>query len=412
MASISVNSQRLDGTIQALGRIGETPEGMQRIAFSDADVEGRRYVMELMRGAGLDVRVDAIGNIVGRRQGRQDALPAIGIGSHTDSVPSGGKYDGALGVLAAIEVVRTMNDNTLTTLHPIEVLVFINEEGTTFHRALLGSRAVAGQWESADFEAADAQGVSIGEHLKAIGGDVAKVAEVRRQRGELHAFLELHIEQGPYLYREGIPIAVVTGITGHQVLRVRVQGAANHAGTTPMDARRDALLSASRLALAVNSIATEEELCRVGTVGTMAVGPGAFNVIPGEVEFSVDFRDTERGRLEEAKLRLSRIAEEVARADGTEIEIRGREIDDPCPLSVKVQEAVAEAARRLGLASKSLPSGAGHDAKAMASLTDSGMAFVPSVDGYSHTPREYTTPQDCANGASVVLNAALVLDEG
>ena len=288
--------------------------------------------------------------------------------------------------------------------------MFINEEGTRFHRALFGSRGAAGLWEQADFDAADADGVGIAEHLKAIGGDPAQVGLARRHRGELHAYPELHIEQGPTLYRSGTPIGVVTGITGREVLQVKLRGAANHAGTTPMGGRRDALLAASRLALAVNSIATEEELCRVGTVGTMAVRPGAFNVIPGEVDLSVDFRDMELVRLEEAERRLTRVAQEVATSAGIDVDVVRLEIDEPCPMSRKVQDVVGESARRLGLASQSVHSGAGYGAQAMASITESGMVFVPSVDGLSYTPREYTPPEDCANGASVVLNSLLILD--
>ena len=411
MPASTVNSQRLSSTLEALGRIGETPEGMQRIAFSAADVEGRRYVMELMRQAGLSVRIDPAGNIIARRPGSEAQAPAIAMGSHVDTVPSGGKYDGALGVLAAIEAVRTLNDLDIATRHPVEVLVLTNEEGTRFQRWLLGSRAMAGLWDAADFSAVDSEGTTIAEHLRAIGGDVARVDEARRGNGELHSYLELHIEQGPVLQQAGIPIGVVSGITGRAVFEVQVKGMANHAGTTPMEARRDALLTASRFTLAVNAIVVQEETCRVGTVGTAAVRPNASNVIPGEVVLGVEFRDIDMGRLENAEDRLNQVARELSIATDTEISVRRLEMGQSCIIGNRIQDILADAARRLGLDTRTIPSGAGHDAQAIAAITESGMLFVPSVGGISHSPEEYTAPQDCANGASVLLNALLILDE-
>ena len=411
MATPVISSERLSSTLQALGQIGESSEGMQRIAFSPADVEGRRYVMELMRGAGLNVRTDHAGNIIARRRGREERAQAIVMGSHVDTVPSGGKYDGALGVLAAIEVMRTLNELGIITRHPAEVLVFTNEEGTSFQRWLLGSRAMAGLWEQDDFEAVDSEGIGIGERLAAIGGDLARVDEARRDRKELRAYLELHIEQGPVLHQGGVPVGVVTGITGRAVFQVTVRGMANHAGTTPMEARSDAFLAASRFALAVNAIVTEEETCRVGTIGRVSVKPNAVNVIPGEVDLSVEFRDIDMKRLADAERRLHQVALELAGATATEIEVERLELGQACPLGDRIQGIVADAAGRLGLASRAVPSGAGHDAQAMAAITEAGMIFVPSEGGISHSPREYTSPEDCANGANVLLHSLLALDE-
>jgi N-carbamoyl-L-amino-acid hydrolase len=405
--------QRLNATLAALGRIGETPEGMQRVAFSPADVEGRRYVMDLMRQAGLAVRVDPAGNVIGRREGARRDAPAIALGSHVDTVPSGGKYDGALGVLAAIETARTLGDLDIATRHPLEVVVFANEEGTTFNRWLLGSRAMAGTWGDEDLGAADGEGVGIGDYLKRVGGDLVRVEEAARRRGELHAYLELHIEQGPVLHKAGIPIGVVSGITGRVVFLVHVKGTTNHAGTTPMDARRDALVAASRLTLAVNSIVTQEEACRVGTVGTVAIKPtSAVNVIPGEVELGVEFRDIDMASLGHAERRLREVAREVAAATGTDVRVQRLELGQSCPIGGDIQGVVARAAQRLCLGSTVIPSGAGHDAQAMANITQAGMIFVPSVNGISHSREEYTAPQDCANGANVLLNSLLLLDEG
>ena len=411
MAAPTVNGRRLNATIEALGKIGETPDGMQRTAFSPADVEGRRYVMDLMAEAGLRVRMDPAGNIIGRREGSDRQAPAIALGSHVDTVPSGGKYDGALGVLAAIESARTLDDHGTATRHPLEVLVFTNEEGTTFNRWLLGSRAMAGTWDQADLEAADPVGAGLAEYFPRIGGDLDRIEEAARREGDLHAYLELHIEQGPVLHRTAVPVGVVSGITGRSVFQVVAKGTANHAGTTPMDNRRDALLAASRLIMAVNSVVAEEETCRVGTVGTVAVKPtSAVNVIPGEVELGVEFRDVNMESLDHAERRLNEVARDVAAATDTEVQVRRLERGLSCPIGGDVRDVVARAARNLGLESIVIPSGAGHDAQAIANITRAGMVFVPSVDGISHSREEYTTPQDCVNGANVLLNAMLDLD--
>ena len=411
MAVSKVDAKRLNRALEALGEIGSTPEGMQRIAFSPADVDGRVFVIDLMEQAGLQVRVDTAGNIIARRAGQDSQTAAIAMGSHVDTVPSGGKYDGAVGVMGAIEVTRTLNDLDMTTRHPVEVLVFTNEEGTRYNRWLFGSRAMADLLEPADLEAVDSEGVDLAERLKAIGGDMGRVAESRRKKGELCAYLELHIEQGPVLHRTKVPIGVVTGITGRIVLQVHVMGTANHAGTTPMDARNDALLAASRLVQSVNSIATTEEVCRVGTVGMMSVGPNAVNVVPGEVKLGVEFRDIEVVRLEHAARRLDEISAQIAVATDTEIQVTREELGQPAATSKRLQEHVTQAAQRLGLASHAMPSGAGHDAQAMAAITDIGMIFVPSVEGVSHSPREHSTPEACVDGANVLLNTLLMIDE-
>ena len=406
-----VDAHRLNGTLEALGDIGSTSDGMQRIAFSPSDVEGRHYLVGLMREAGLTVRVDSAANIIARRDGRNRQSPAIAMGSHADTVPNGGKYDGALGVLGAIEVVRALKDLDIVTRHPIEVLNFTNEEGTRYQRWLFGSRAMAGLLEPADLEAVDSEGVSIAERLKAVGGDMQKISEAKRQQGELGAYLELHIEQGPVLHQTGTSIGVVTGITGRMVLHVQVKGAANHAGTTPMNARRDSLLSASRVIQAVNAIAASEEVCRVGTVGMASVTPNAVNVVPGEVGLGVEFRDIDMSRLEEAGRRMKEVSREIAEATGTEIFVSQVEFGQSAPTTRELQDMVTAASQRLGLTSHHIPSGAGHDAQAMGAITDIAMIFVPNLDGISHSPLEYATPEACADGANVLLNSLLIADE-
>jgi N-carbamoyl-L-amino-acid hydrolase len=401
----------LSRTLEELGRFGETPQGMQRLAFSPADVASREYTMYLMRRAGLEPRIDPAGNIIGRKPGSVPGLAAIALGSHTDTVPNGGKYDGALGVMAAIECVQTLADQGHMLRHPVEVLVFTNEEGTRFRRWLLGSRAMAGLLEPADLAAVDDEGVSLGTRLAAIGGDLPRIHQARRARGELAAYFELHIEQGPTLYQANTPIGVVTGITGRVVFEVEVTGVANHAGTTPMDVRRDALLTASRLVLAVNQLAAEQEICRVATVGAISAQPNAVNVIPGRVRLGVEFRDLDMANLARAEEELRRIAGEIASANGVQVAVRSQETTRAVLISPRMQEMVAEAAARCGLAQQRLPSGAGHDAQAMESITDVAMVFVPSVAGISHSPEEFSTPEARANGASVLLHLLLLADE-
>ena len=411
MSSPKINAIRLNHSLEELGRIGHTDQGMQRVAFSALDVEGRAHTMELMRRVGLAVRIDPAGNIIGRKEGSALGLTPIGLGSHIDTVPNGGKYDGALGVMGAIECVQTLQDQGITTRHPLEVLVFTNEEGTGFPHWLFGSRAMAGTLSTEDLSAVDQEGVGLETRLQAIGGDLSRIHEAARSPGELSAYFELHIEQGPTLDRSGTPIGVVTGITGRAAFEVEVKGAANHAGTTPMGLRHDALLSASRLFLTVERIASEMEICRVGTVGRVSVSPNATNVVPGTVTFSVEFRDVDIKALTVAEAEFRRIAGQVEASDGVSVDIQALPPTIPAPITPAMQDLVAEAAASLGLAADRLPSGAGHDAQAMAAITEVAMIFVPSNDGISHSPLEFSTPQACADDAQVLLDLLLLADQ-
>ena len=411
MPDATINSARLNHSLVELGHIGDTPDGMQRLAFTPADVAGREYTMSLMRRSGLEIRIDPGGNIVAHKAGSESGLPTIAMGSHTDTVPNGGKYDGALGVMGAIEVVQALADQNLTLKHPLEVLVFTNEEGTRFHRWLFGSRAMAGMLEADDRTAIDYEGVLMSARLTDIGGNMSRVQQAGRGPDELAAYFELHIEQGPSLHQAGTPIGVVTGITGRWVYDVQIIGTANHAGTTPMAARHDALVSASRLVLGVQHMASGLEICRAGTVGNVQAYPNAVNVIPGRVSMGVEFRDVDMGALSAAEEEFRRLAAEVALLDGVTIDVKRLENTQSVPIKPRMQELVAAAAVRTGLAHQRLPSGAGHDAQAMASITDTAMIFVPSVDGVSHAPGEYSTPDDCANGAQVLMNLLLLADD-
>ena len=407
----TINDTRLNRSLEELGLIGETSEGMQRLAYSPEDVAGRQYVRGLMGRAGLEARIDPAGNIIGRKEGSDPGRPAIAMGSHTDTVPNGGKYDGALGVMAAIECVQALADSGHSLRHPVEVLVFTNEEGTRYHRWLLGSRAMAGLLEPADLDAVDHEGVPLSTRLADIGGDLTRIGEAQRVPGDLAAYLELHIEQGPTLEQSGTSIGVVTGITGRTVLEVQIMGTANHAGTTPMAGRHDALVSASKLVLAAQRLATDLEICRVATVGSIQARPNAVNVVPGGVRLGVEFRDLDMVSLAAAEAAFRDEAGLVAAADGVTVEVRGQETTNAVPIDAGMQMLVEEAAQRCGLTWERLPSGAGHDAQAMAAITQAAMIFVPSVAGISHSPQEYTSPTDCANGARVLLNLLLLADQ-
>ena len=411
MPRYSINETRINQTMQELGELGDSPEGMLRVAYSPEDITGRDYAIKMMQEAGLETRIDTAGNIIGRRPGSDDSLPAIAMGSHTDTVPKGGKYDGALGVMAAIEVIRTLEEQGHNTRHPLEVINFTNEEGTRFHRWLVGSRSMSGLLEQEDLDAVDDDGLSLGPCLADIGGDISRIEEAVRKPGELAAYFELHIEQGPYLDRSGTPIGVVTGITGRAVFEVEIEGKANHAGTTPMSTRRAALVSASKLVLAIQKMAAEQEICRVSTVGSIKAVPNAVNVIPGSASIGLEFRDTDMEALAAAEQELQRITDQAVIDDAVDIDVIRHRFTTSVPITPDMQAMVAEAAENCGFEWESLPSGAGHDAQAVANIAPVAMIFVPSVDGISHSKEEYSTPQDCANGAQVLLELLLLADD-
>ena len=411
MKSLNINSKRLNQTLSELGTIGSTSQGMQRLAFTQYDIEARDMTLSLMSGAGLNTRIDTAGNIIARKEGTSPDLAAIALGSHIDTVPNGGKYDGALGVIGAIEVAQILEDTQTKLRHPLEIVVFTNEEGTRFKRWLFGSRAMAGLLEPDDETAADEEGIPMSSRIGDIGGNMLQISKAPRGRSEIAAYFELHIEQGPELPQSGIPIGVVTGITGRWVYGVEIIGVANHAGTTPMHGRRDALVSASQLVLAVQSLASELEICRVGTVGNIQSYTNAANVIPGRISLGVEFRDVDMRCLADADQEFHKIAKQIEQTEGVNITITRFENTESVQINQSMQNLVEQATDLTGLNYKHLPSGAGHDAQAMANITDAAMVFVPSVNGISHAPDEYSTPEDCANGAQVLLNLLILADE-
>jgi len=409
LESLRIDAARLQRSLEELSVFGRPSggtfaDGVSRIAYSDADVAGRRYVMDLMRAAGLEPSIDAAGNLHGLRKGRDPSLKPIVFGSHIDSVPDGGNFDGDLGSLAAIEVMHTLQDAGIRTRHPLEVSIWSNEEGGT-----LGSRGQIGTVEAADLDRMFA-GVSMRDGLRRIGGDPDHLEGARRPPGSVQAYLELHIEQGGVLDKAGIPIGVVEGIVSIDEYEVEIRGFANHAGTTPMPERRNALLAAAKLIEAVQELVTSMPGRQVGTVGQLVVSPNAPNVVPGLVRHSIEFRDLSEDTLAHLGAAIRERAAQVARDTHTEITIRPTEHLPPALASPVIQRQIEASAGALGFKTMHLPSGAGHDAQIMARLAPMGMIFVPSVAGVSHSPHELTRWPDCANGANVLLQTILRID--
>ena len=410
----SVNATRLRQRIEALSRFGRPPggtfqSGVTRVGYSQADIEARRYVMDLMREAKLAVRIDPAGNIFGRRPGAEDALPPIVFGSHVDSVPNGGNFDGPLGTLSAIEAVQAFNEAGVTTRHPLEAVVWVNEEGVAYGNGLCGSRAAAGELEPGELDHVW-NGVNKADAIRALGGVPERIQEARRGKGSLHAYVELHIEQGGVLDKAAIPIGVVEGIVAIDRYEAVIRGTANHAGTTPMPDRHDALIAAARLTLLVHDTVTSEAGRQVGTVGQLTVSPNAPNVVPGLVRHTIELRDLSGEKIIALFGRIEAGAADIARATRTEITITPTSHHDAAPADAAVQRAIEQAATAAGVAHMRLPSGAGHDAQMMAKLAPAGMIFVPSVGGISHSPAELTRWEDCARGADVLARTVLLLD--
>lgn len=402
----SLNAARLNRHLKELSAFGANPQGgVSRVAFSDADRAGRGWLIERMKAAGLDVSVDFAGNIFGRRTGTDASLKPIVFGSHIDSVPDGGNFDGTVGSLAAIEVAQSFAEDNVRTRHPLEIVVWANEEG-----GLYGSRAVSGQLTGAEMSNRAWSGKTIEEGMAFLGGQPSRIADVRRQRGDIATYLELHIEQGGNLERDKLNIGIVEGIVGIRQWNVTVTGTQNHAGTTPMDQRHDALLSAARFTEMVNRVVRGEPGRQVGTVGRIEAFPGAPNVIAGRVAATLELRDLDDAKIARLYDTIAREARTIGEANGTIFEFGSRHENVAAPSDPRVRALIADAAKELGYSTRVMPSGAGHDAQAMAQLGPMGMIFIPSIGGISHSPKEFSTEEDIARGARVLMGAVLRAD--
>lgn len=406
--AIKVNGQRIEKRILELAEFGKDSTGKgYRVAYTKGDQEGRAWFISLMKQAGLEVTIDYAGNIIGRRKGKNPSLKPIGFGSHIDMVPNGGNYDGCVGSISALEIIEVLNENKLATNHPLELIIFSNEEGGT-----VGSSMLVKLYNPDALKAVSQSGLTIEEGIKAIGGNPDNLNQIIRSKGGLAAFIELHIEQGGILEKENIQIGVVEGIVGIRDWEITIEGVANHAGTTPMNMRQDALLSAAKLIVAVNEVITSYEGKQVGTIGKIRVEPGAYNVIPGKVVLGMEIRDIADEKISQLFNDIEKKALAIAASSGTTISFRQPFVPiHPALTDKTIQQKIVTAAKTLGLSYRYMQSGAGHDSQDMALIAPVGMIFVPSVGGISHSPKEFTKTADITNGANTLLQTILIIDK-
>jgi N-carbamoyl-L-amino-acid hydrolase len=405
---ITVNGKRIEDRINTMAKFGQDANGHGfRMAYTQGDIDGRTWFSDLMRKAKLDVSIDAAGNIIGKRKGKDASLKPVCFGSHLDMVPDGGNYDGTLGSIGALEVIETLNENNIITNHPLELIIFSNEEGGT-----IGSKAIVGELDEEGMTSVSQSGLTIADGTKAIGGDPAQIKTCARHKGDVHAFVELHIEQGGILEKENLQIGVVEGIVGIVHWDVTIEGFANHAGTTPMNMRQDALIAASQLVIAVNDVINGMPGNQVGTVGKLAIQPGAYNVIPGNVVLGLEIRDLSTAKIATLYIEIEKRAAAIAAQSKTKITFARRpNASIPAMTDKGLQQIIDKEAQALGLKTKFMQSGAGHDSQEMAFIAPVAMIFVPSVGGISHSPKEYTKPEDMTNGVNVLLGTVLAIDK-
>jgi hydantoinase/carbamoylase family amidase len=412
---VKINRRRLMRDLNAIGRIGIGDRGaVTRLVFSIKELRSRQLLIHLMRQAGLKIQIDAIGNIFGRLEGSDPRAPVVMAGSHLDTVIHGGKYDGPVGVIGALEALRTISENGISVRSPLEVVCFVGEESSRFGFSTLGSSLVAGEVHADDLEnAVDQQGTRLESVLASLGITRRNLGKLRRDPEQLKAYLELHIEQGPILEAKGKRIGLVTSIAAPSRFRIIFKGRADHSGTTPMEMRKDALVASAQL------IEYVEKICRkyssmekgrvVGTVGALKIDPGVINAVPGRAELSVDIRSTSA----QAKARVARLVKDQARAIARNrsmgVEVLTIREENPVPLNKRLLRLTQKICEERGLDYEIMPSGAGHDAMQMAKITPAAMIFVPSRRGISHNPLEWTAPEDIALGAQLLMETMVRL---
>lgn len=394
--------------LRELAKIGADPRGgLTRLGLSAAESQARAFLSELSRSAGLAAEIDPAANLLIRRPGADPGKPVVLMGSHLDTVVQGGWLDGAFGVAAAVEVLRRITElGPGLSCEPVAV-AFANEEGALVQEPFWGSRALCGLLAHAT-----ASGRPAREYLLDAGGDPGRLAEAAWAPGRIRAYLEPHIEQGPVLERLGLPIGIVDAIVGRTVLEAEIQGEQQHAGTTPMADRRDALAAAAEFLLRVRQIAAQDHACATATVGQLDVAPGTTNTIPGLVRLRADLRDTDPGRLARAESAVRAAGARTQRESGCQVTVRTAHRSAPARTDPELRQVIADAAAGLGLAGHVMPSGAGHDAQIVASIAPAGMIFVPSRGGVSHAPAEDTSDAALVSGADVLLGAAFRLIGG
>lgn len=407
-----INADRLWDRLMQLSKIGpQEAGGVTRLSFSPEERAAKNLVAGFMKEAGLAVREDEVGNLIGRKEGKNPEAPVVLVGSHLDSVPNGGNFDGPLGVLSGVEILQAMHEQGIETEHPVEVIAFTDEEGTRFGYGMIGSRGIAGLLRRSELEMRDEAGISIAEAMEKSGLDPAHIEEAAREPGSVKAYVELHIEQGKVLENRGLSVGVVSGVAGPLWLKFVLEGEAGHAGATPMSMRRDPLAAAAQVMLAIEREAAREEIS-VGTVGKLQVFPGGVNIIPGRVEFTLDLRDVDVAVRDKVEQAIMQEAEAICERRGVRLQVELLQRIDPAVCSTEIQSAIREACAAEGLETITLPSGAGHDCMQLTGLCPVGMIFARSKDGISHNPAEYTSKEDCANGAKVLYRTVLSLANG
>jgi allantoate deiminase len=386
----------LAADLEAAARIGADGEGVSRFAWTPELADANAWLADRLGELGLDVELDPAGNVLGRWQAGEGR--AVLVGSHLDTVPRGGRYDGALGVVVALDAVRSLRAEGVEPARPLWIVSFNDEEGSRFQTGMLGSRAFCG-----DLDLDDWRRRGVADAMAAAGFDFERLAEARAV-DSVGAYLELHIEQGPVLERGGEDVGIVTAITGLLGFRVRLTGAANHAGTTPMDARRDALAGAARVVLALREGARARE-GMTANVGLISVEPGGFNVIPGAAEFTIDVRSPTAEGFVAAESFARETIDRIAVEEGLGVELSVTHRKEPVALDPRLQDQLAAAAEAEGASYRRMPSGAGHDAMVLAHHVPAAMLFVPSRGGISHSPEEFTAPEQCELGGRVLSRA-------
>lgn len=402
---LTVNGARLNGWLAQFDRIGRTAGGINRVAYSEADLAGRAFTRELFAQSGLQLRLDTAGNMLARVPGTDASKAPILIGSHVDSVTDGGNYDGPVGSFAAIEVARSLAEQKVRLRHPLEVVVWQNEEGGT-----IGSKIAVGLLTPADLEKVARSGKTVRDGIGIIGGDVSRLNEAVRKKGDIAGYIELHIEQGGLLEKASRQIGVVEGIVGLRWFEITITGFSNHAGATPMDQRQDAMLAAAKFTVAVNDAIRSESGRQVATVGRLNVTPNTTNVIPGQVVLTVDLRDLDQSKIDRFTTRFEQIAREIGAATSTKFAFTQLVNSAPAISDSRILNVIESSATALGLSHQRMPSGAGHDAQEVAHIAPMAMIFVPSVGGISHSPKEFSRADDIANGANVLMNAVVAAD--
>ena len=409
--AVSIDVKRLAARLERLSQFTEPGKPWQRTAFSDLHLSARDWLIEEMQAAGLETEIDAGGNLIGRLQGTSNGLAALASGSHSDTVPSGGRFDGALGVIAALEVVAALRDAGHSLRHPFEVIDFLAEEPNQYGLSCIGSRAMAGELtpENLDFTAPD--GTTLAQGIRRMGGDPEKLNAALRRRGDMAGFVEIHIEQGRVLEDADEDVGVVTAIVGIIRIAVEIEGRADHSGATPMDLRKDALVAASLMIAAFETQAKQDYYApMVATVGKLDVHPNASNVVPGRASFVLEIRAGQSQTMALYRKWAEWFVRTIAEERGLVARTRVIGHSEPVGMDTDIQLAISDSASAAGYKYRSMPSGAGHDAAHVALFAPTGMIFIPCLEGRSHCPEEYCTIEQIARGVQSLVDTLIVLD--